>query len=369
MNKDMVAMETVAGSNERRICHLAKSFSGLNRRTFSSQCPGVFHMPSEVYRERTSAKHIAVALGVFVLGIALNWLSEAYLQNYPIWKTVTIGIASVLITTVAIEVLWELLLKRAFVEEILDVADIASEVREANVIEITTEHMTKIKWSKYINNSKELTIFTHGDKTWQNTFYNNIKELMKRPNSKINLILPDPSRQEVVSVLAKRLECDRETVIKNINDLETSFKKLEREVCGKRKPLKVWHLEEAPLITFYRLDDTYVLITYRHNGSEGKIPSIVCHKGGSIAAFVDEQFEAMTGKNGSARQVYPPSTVASIDKDNTDRLSSEPAPHPTPDGAVSPEPLSPQPPPPPLKATDPKTHAGGTDATAVDSGG
>ena len=59
------------------------------------------------------------------------------------------------------------------------------------------------------------------------------------------------------------------------------------------------------MFTFYRIDNAYVLATYRH-GVQGPVPTFVGHKGGEIANFIDEQFSYLLNKkNGLCRQAFP----------------------------------------------------------------
>ena len=220
-----------------------------------------------------------------------------------IWKPVISEVGCVLIGSIGLALLWELLGKRQFVEEIFESARVSKEIQDARISGVSTDFMDGVPWGEYLDASKELDAMFFGGKTWRNAFYNKLLAMARRQGCRINIILPDPSIESVVRELGARFGYDDARVRHEIAECEVFFTNLITEAGAPKGTLRIYHFAESPLFTFYRMDSTYVLVTYRHN-RKGKIPTIVCRKGGSLADFIDEQMQAIISK-GSARVVYP----------------------------------------------------------------
>jgi hypothetical protein len=278
--------------------------------------PKDMDMKKGIYHQRTGLSVGMVGGSIFVIGICLIRLAEFIPSDWPTWKPIVTNVGGLLIASVGLAIAWELQVKRAFVDEIFEAAKVASEIRDAKIVGVTTEFMTGVEWIKHIDSAKEMDILFFGGGTWRNAFDHKILELMKRPGARVNLILPNPHSAVVQEELSRRFGYSEEEVARRITESEAFFKELASKPGVAKGVLKVWHLDESPLFTFYRLDNSYVLTTYRHGG-KGKIPTLVCYKGGSLADFVDEQIEAMIGKRSPlAKLTYPagkPSDAMQID--------------------------------------------------------
>jgi hypothetical protein len=261
--------------------------------------------PGSVYRDRTSLKSMFVALCIALVGILLLVVSEkADSWGIAIWKPIIANVGGLLVASVGLAALWELASRRAFVAEIFDVAGVAHEVQIAKLAGITTKFMTGVPWTKLIDSSKELDIMVSAGQTWRNTYDQHLKSLASRSGAKINVILPDPTDQQVVGELARRFGYTAQSVAENIRQSELFFRGL-ADAQMARGALRIWYLKSAPMYTFYRLDNVYVFASYRHS-KKGDVLVLVSQKGGCIADFIDEQFGAITDKKGVlAKQVFP----------------------------------------------------------------
>src|SRR4051812_10894769 len=91
-----------------------------------------FMPKGNVYRERTSAQFAIGAISFIVVGIALIRASE-WADLWPNWKPVLANIGGLLVASVGVGVLWELVGRRTFVEEIFEAASVSSEVQSAKI--------------------------------------------------------------------------------------------------------------------------------------------------------------------------------------------------------------------------------------------
>ena len=285
---------------------LARSVS--SRTSFPALYPKVDSMPkTNVYRERTLTWHVLVSLGLLVFGMVLIRVSES-MGTLPSWKPVASNVGGLLIASVALSLIWELKGKRMLVDEIFHAAKVSTEVQTAKLVGVTTHFQEGVEWSDLLDGAKELDLLVTAGRTWRSSLDASLRALASTPNARINLILPDPEKECVVKELAKRFSMSEPAVIQMIHESEEYFKSLMNKVSGKKGGLTIWYLSESPTFTFYRVDKTYILATYRHGG-KGDVPTFVCYKGGTVANFIDEQRELFFDKRSSlARQVFPPAT-------------------------------------------------------------
>jgi len=248
-----------------------------------------------VYKESTSAWVLVGSLITLAIGIGLLWGSES-LENRPILRSLSVNMGGLIVPSVALGVVWELLGKRRFVEEIFETASVSEAVRSAKVSVITTHFQEGVDWTHLMEGARELDVFVAAGRTWRSRLDSSLKSIASRSNAKINVILPDPTKPEVIKELARRFGSTEENVRQNIEDAEKYYRDLALKSALAKGGMRIWHFDDAPVITFYRIDFTYVLATYRHFGL-GDVPTFVCHKGGSLATFVDEQIQNMLSKN------------------------------------------------------------------------
>ena len=263
--------------------------------------------PGSVYRERTLWQAFALAIVLAVVGIVLIIVGANISAPERLWLSQVLAeLGSAIVISEALSALWEWHLKRAFAEEIFDAAGIASQLSQAKMVAVTTDFMHGVRWAELLDRAKELDLFVFSGRTWRSSLDQYLLRLACQPKSKINLLLPDPADATTVGELSRRFLRSTDEVIAAIFETRSYFEKLmSRTQDAKRRTLKIWYIRQAPLFTFYRIDNAYVLTTYRH-GVQGPVPTFVGHKGGEIANFIDEQLSYLLNKkNGLCRQAFP----------------------------------------------------------------
>ena len=263
--------------------------------------------PGNVYRERSSWQALTLGILLAVIGTALISVSANIRSQDWQWLSQFLAeLGSAIVISGALSALWEWYLRRAFAEEIFDAAGIASRLSQAKMVAVTTDFMHGVDWAKLLDTAKELDLFVFAGRTWRSSLDQYLLRLASRPNSKINLILPDPADVSVVAELSRKFHICAEDVIAGIDETRKYFEELfTRAANTKRSTIKISYVKQAPLFTYYRIDNAYVLTTYRH-GPKGPVPTLVSYKGGALADFIDEQhLYLLNKKNCLCRPVFP----------------------------------------------------------------
>ena len=267
-----------------------------------------------------------LAIVLAVVGVLLIVVAARISTPGWLWLSQVLAeLGSAVVISGALSALWEWHLKRAFAEEIFEAAGIASQLGQAKMVGVTTDYMHGVQWAKLLDSAKELDLFVYSGRTWRSSLDQYLLRLASQPKSRINLLLPDPSDATVVGELARRFRTSADEVVAAVNDTRLYFERLVvRAQAAKRSNIKIWYVKQAPLFTFYRIDNAYVLTTYRH-GAKGPVPTFVCHKGGAVADFIDEQLlHLLNKKNGLCHQAFPTKDAADgVVQQDTANMQSE----------------------------------------------
>lgn len=120
-----------------------------------------------------------------------------------IWVAIMLELAFTVITVFGVSGLWEVLGKRAFAEEVLELAGIASNLQRSGIVGFY-EKFTDIKWSEIFEGTKEVSLMFTYAYSWRNNNRQELKDVSSKKNSRLIVLLPDYSIPEVCDM------CDRD---------------------------------------------------------------------------------------------------------------------------------------------------------------
>lgn len=258
----------------------------------------------KVYSESTSLRTIIVSLITFIIGLTFLLISNIqFLQAYPLVQSVVRDVGSLLVSTVAIAILWELVAKRAFLSELMAQIKIAEEVKEAGLIRIFSEPR-QVNWNEMFESVKDLDIFFMYGRTWRSINGLNLEKMASLPNTKIRVILPDPTNQKLMEEWSGRIYKEPEELKKRIEEATDYFKTL-KDLFNK-KDFSLWYSTESPLYSCYRFDNTFVLTIYHHGSIKyKKVPTFVVEEGKYIYNFLKQEFESLiVEENKTATKIF-----------------------------------------------------------------
>jgi hypothetical protein len=258
--------------------------------------------------ERTTLWNIIVSLAVTGFGIALLFAAAKlqWMIDHPGTQSVARSLAGFLIVSVAIAMLWQLRIKRAFLEEVMAKARLAEEVRAAGVVTLTRNEST-IDWTSYFKNVRKLDIFFSYGSTWRHSRITELRTLAERGECRIRIILPDPDNQTIIEELAGRFNTKRENLKEKIKEAVEEF----TSVFGQdsKVSFELYYIQRVPLFTYYRFDDLCIASFYNHQKDYQQVPFIVSAKPGTFYEFFRNDFAYfMDHKDEILRRVNLPKT-------------------------------------------------------------
>ena len=173
------------------------------------------------YIERVNFRTTLVAFSTIIMGILTVYFSTFVSPGG--WQKTVESLGSLLIVTGAIAFLWELWIKRAFLDEILAKTGISKELSFAGIIKITDVFHQDIDWRSYFNSVNKLDIFFAYGRTWRNSHTEELRRLASKRGARIRVVLPDPESEETVTELSRRFGYKTENLIELIKEARTFF--------------------------------------------------------------------------------------------------------------------------------------------------
>lgn len=259
--------------------------------------------PSNILQERTTLRTWLLAIVVIIVGGGLIYLSaiQSLWTDREPWQTVVRTLGSVLIVTVAVGILWQLFVRRAFLEEVLGRIKIAQELNSAGIVGFTDSFYAEPDWASLFQGVKRLDIFFAYGRTWRNVHRRELEELAKRTDAQIRVILPDIDDHLTISDLARRFNCTAESIKTLIAEAKDDFTRLKTIGGNTGAKIDIWALPAPPLFTFYRFDDSFVLTLYSHRRERSPVPTFVVKRGGKLYDILFNELDAM---------IRPPNNLA-----------------------------------------------------------
>lgn len=102
---------------------------------------------------------------------------------------------------------WEILNKRSFANEVLELSNVSENYIQSGIIHVYDD-FDRIEWDKLLKNAKEVKFFfAYGD-TWRNSNRSAI-EMLKKQGTKVTIILPNYNNDEITDYLNKEFGYDK----------------------------------------------------------------------------------------------------------------------------------------------------------------
>ncbi len=259
----------------------------------------------KLLQERLNLRILFIALVIAAIGILLLYITadNNVWVNHKSWQSVIQQVGGLLLVTVAITLLWELIGKRAFLDEILAKAKISKELTFSGLTQVTDSFHRDLDWSSYFKSVNKLDIFFAYARTWRNTHLEDLQKVASRHDARIRVVLPDPDDAQVVRELARRFDYTPETLKELILEAEAYFKDLRKYAGDGGAKVDLWYLPAAPHFTFYRFDNIAIMALYTHRKERTPVPTFVCEMGGTLYDYIRKEFDAMVKQDGLGRLV------------------------------------------------------------------
>jgi len=263
---------------------------------------------SKLFEERTTLRSWLISISMGVVGGVLLFIttfggfSEWWADREAV-RQLIFGFGFFFLAPVAIGLLWEIFLRRSFVDEIINRIRMAEEIKNAGIIGYTNDFYHDIAWNSLFAAAKEIDIFFSYGSTWRNTNENNFKEFIRR-GGKLRVVLPDPEDNDTVQELSRRYYYHVEELQTRINEAINFFKGLRSGGTG--SGIKVWVLKKPPLFAYYRFDDRIIITLFNHREGRPGVPVISAQREGKLGNFAISEFEAFVTGDGQEEPLAKP---------------------------------------------------------------
>jgi len=262
----------------------------------------------QLFSERVTSRIVIIALIFVIIGIIilLFGANEKWWTNNRVWQTLLTQIGSLLVVTATLTMAWELIGKRAFLDEVLVKAHLSRDIKFSGILQVTDSFHSDVDWKGYINRSSKIDIFFAYGHTWRQSHFQEFQNAAERQDIRIRVVLPDPEDADTVRELARRFDYTKEKLIGLIVEAREYFEKLLPPNSDNSEKIGIWFLPAAPTFTFYRFDQIGVLAIYTHRKKRVGVPTFVCERGGTLYEYIWNEFRAMISpENNIAKKVFP----------------------------------------------------------------
>ncbi|MEU3481344.1 hypothetical protein ACI2LO_26505 [Streptomyces sp. NPDC033754] len=255
------------------------------------------------YRLVTNLKYWLLAVvGVVTGGVLLYVSGLPWFEQHKSWGTLINQVGGLLIASVALATLWDLVGRRSFFREMLDVLKLKQDVHESGLESIGTDYRNVVNWDECLGSAKNLDIFAAWATTWRNSNQTNLQRLASRPDGRIRVVLPDPNDNTCVRTLAARFNISQADVRTKLNESIEGYKKFDGNGSSTGR-VEIYTTPVYRAFTAYRIDNQFVVTLYHHKDNRsGSFPALTCRQGGSLFAFFEEDLEGVLD---GATKLYP----------------------------------------------------------------
>lgn len=232
-------------------------------------------------------KEIWVPILLIFILIILEIVLFLIFKNDEIVLYIIIPIISTLITTSFIYILWDIIGRKKFLNNIFNLFDISDNLTESG-IEYYYSTFEDIDWIKILEQSKHIEIFF----TYGNNFIKKTNELItsksKAKKLEIDVYFPNFNDSVILKELNKRFEITEDTDVtkQKILDSMKFFRDIEANVHIYKKNITS---------SYYIIDDEIGIISFfaHKNDKYANVPAIQTRKEGQLFKFIRTEIDSI----------------------------------------------------------------------------
>lgn len=245
-------------------------------------------------KQRTILLVSLISIAIALFGVILLYCSSIFdwWPEHSPFRTLVQTLGSLLVASVAIFLMWELLIRRVFLDEILTKVGIASNLRNTGLINVSF-NPEEIRWIEMFDKAKHVDLFFTYARTWRGLHEIKLRELCSRPEVKLRLVLPNPDNKQLVAQMASSFGKTEDTLRQRIQEALTDFVRLCDIAKDNNSHLSIFFADVFPQFSYYRFDDIVVLALYSLTKIKSSVPHLVADSRGTIFKFGSDQFETL----------------------------------------------------------------------------
>ncbi len=253
-----------------------------------------------LYRTAANLSSAIVAIILSVLGLAMLLVAQWVVPATWLGGSAFVAqLGGLLLATGIVTVGWEMLGRRHFARELMDMAGFSHDLQRSGVVRIDTQYLDTAIWNELFENVTKLDVLVAYAATWRNSHRKDLERVAAKPGSRIRVYLPDPNDDLTLRTLAHRFNTTPEALRSKIEEAAKDFASLGRDGGG---TVEVWYRAGDLLFSCYRFDTRAVITLYSHTRERlTSVPTFVT-KEGDLYAFVRSELDAIES---GARRYQP----------------------------------------------------------------
>lgn len=253
--------------------------------------------------QRTTLLTVLVAVLILVAGIFLIYISNSAIFNisqFNPWRNLIGEVGNLLFVSVTLGVVWELVGKRSFIEEIYTKLDVSASVQSSGLDEIVF-HSEEIDWGGLFKKSKSVDLFFAYNIQWRSINEVRLKELVSRRNVILRVVLPDITDMTSMNNMARKFNKEPGRLKERVEEAIEQFQNLSQIALSNNSKVEIWLHNMSFQYSLYRFDDTYIFAPYNQQKEKTDVPHFIFHKYGRVAKFFDADLDFITSDKGSRK--------------------------------------------------------------------
>lgn len=143
------------------------------------------------------------------------------------------------------------------------------------------------RFDELIASSTSMAIYFIHSRRWRENHASAIKGFMGRPETSLEVFLPDLENHELMFSLEKHFE-DGPLIPAMVEDAYRYFARLAREY---QKPVQVRLFGRYPTYSFYRFDDRAIMAMYSNSVAKKELPAFEVTVDGLLGSFLAADIE------------------------------------------------------------------------------
>jgi hypothetical protein len=143
------------------------------------------------------------------------------------------------------------------------------------------------RFDELIASSTSMALYFIHSRRWRENHASAIKAFMGRPETSLEIFLPDLENHELMFSLEKHFE-DGPLIPAMVEDAYRYFARLAREY---QKPVEVRLFGRYPTYSFYRFDDRAIMAMYSNSVAKKELPAFEVTVDGFLGSFLAADIE------------------------------------------------------------------------------
>ena len=196
------------------------------------------------------------------------------------------SILSALLSGMIAFLVWEIIAKRTFAEEVLGIANISENLRNSGII-YYYDSFLKIDWRKIISEAHTISMFITYGRTWRENNRDVLEDFFQK-GGKMKVYLPDNTKDSLMTYYDERFQFQQGKTKEYVNEAIEYY-------LGKGAEVKLYN--GMLFSTYYVIDEICLLAVFNHRKDKSTVPAIKATKKGFLGSFIEKEFEAIDAQS------------------------------------------------------------------------